>query len=113
MRAQILTAQSRQAGGDDAQQAAGVTEEPPGLEHVRDGRDSFFSSRAGSMTGVPRTPIGREDRRRWTALIPSVSGQRSFPLHREDPHPVKIIASANGCVVPPRPCRRPESGEAW
>ena len=30
MRAQILTAPSRQAGGDDAQQVAGVTEEPPG-----------------------------------------------------------------------------------
>jgi hypothetical protein len=66
MHAQILTGRSRQAGGDDVQQAAGVTEEPPGLEHARDGRDSFFSSRAGSMTGVPRTPIGREDRRRWT-----------------------------------------------
>jgi hypothetical protein len=25
----------------------------------------FFSSRAVSMTGMPRTPIGREDRRRW------------------------------------------------
>jgi len=47
------------------QQVAGVTEEPLGLEHVRDGRDSFFSSRALSMTGVPRTPICREDRRRW------------------------------------------------
>ena len=65
MRAQILTGRSRQVSGDDAQQAAGVTEEPLGLEHVRDGRDSFFSSRAVSMTGVPRTPTGREDRRRW------------------------------------------------
>ena len=66
MPAQILTARSRQAGGDDAQQAAGVTQEPPGLEHARDGRDSLFSSRAVPMTGVPRTLIGREDRRRWT-----------------------------------------------
>jgi hypothetical protein len=65
MRAQILTGRSRQAGGDDVQQVAGVTEEPPGPEHVRDGSDSFFSSRAVSLTGVPRTPIGREDRRRW------------------------------------------------
>jgi len=42
MRAQILTGPSRQVSGDDAQQVAGVTEEPPGLEHVRDGRDSLF-----------------------------------------------------------------------
>jgi hypothetical protein len=46
MRAQILTARSRQAGGNDAQQAAGVTDEPPGPEHMRDGRDSLFSSTA-------------------------------------------------------------------
>jgi hypothetical protein len=41
--AQILTRPSRQAGDDDAQQAAGVTEKPPGLglEHLRNGRDSF------------------------------------------------------------------------
>jgi len=64
MRARILTGRSRQVSGDDAQQAAGVTEEPPGLEHVRDGRDSFFSPRAVSRTAVPHTPIGREDRRR-------------------------------------------------
>jgi hypothetical protein len=66
MRAQILTGRCRQAGGDDAQQAAGVTQEPPGLEHARDGRDSLFSPRAVPMTGVPRTPTGREDRQRWT-----------------------------------------------
>jgi hypothetical protein len=66
MRTQIPTGQSRQVSSHDAQQAAGVTEEPPGPEHARDGRDSFFSSTAASMTGVPRTPIGRQDRRRWT-----------------------------------------------
>jgi hypothetical protein len=37
----------RQAGGDDAQQVVGVTEEPLGLEHVRDGRDSFFEAHEG------------------------------------------------------------------
>ena len=67
MRAQILTGRCRQVGGvNDASRQPGVTEEPRGLEHVRDDRDSFFSSRAASMTGVPRTPTGREDRRRWT-----------------------------------------------
>jgi hypothetical protein len=34
MRAQILTGRSRQVGGDDAQQVAGVTEDPLGPEHV-------------------------------------------------------------------------------
>ena len=31
----------------DAQQVVGVTEEPLGLEHVRDGRDSFFEAHEG------------------------------------------------------------------
>ncbi len=73
MRAQILTGRCRQVGGvNDAQQAAGVTEEPLGLEHVRDGRDSFFSSRAVSMTGMPRTRSAAKIGGAGSALIPSV-----------------------------------------
>ena len=87
MRAQILTGRSRHADGDDAQQAAGVTEEPPGLglEYVRDGRDSFSSSRTVSMTAVPRTPTGREDRRRWTpapGLLPNSRPRGQHPARQ-------------------------------
>ena len=99
--AQILTRRNRQAGGDDAQRAAGVTEEPLGPEHLRDGRDSSFSSRAASMTGVPRTPIGREDRRRW---IGSDSVRMTIPqrISWRAPHsPFPCSLAAEGRAVSP------------
>ena len=43
-----------------------------GHEHVRDGRGSFFSSRAVSMTGMPRTRSAAKIGGAGSALIPSV-----------------------------------------
>ncbi len=122
IRAQILTGRSRQAAGDDAQQAAGVTEEPPGPEHVRDGRDSLFSSMAVPMTGVPRTLIGREDRRRrissnsirmttpsettldsGTALCGRVGVMVVSPTRNDPGDPAKIVASTPGHTDLPGP----------